>query len=145
MSGQFPAFNQNPSYMQQEQQNQRHHIARLQQVIFELENHVAGLHNNLAYLGRNMRTQNDTVQYVNLLLELNQKLPTLEGYRANLVQMIAMANISYSGTTIPDQCKREIYHLYHAGRYTQDQLARHYGCSQSAVNKIVNGPAPTPV
>ncbi|PUE56519.1 hypothetical protein B9Z44_14890 [Limnohabitans curvus] len=58
--------------------------------------------------------------------------------------MINLANITF-GKTIPDQCRREISHLYNAGRYTQAQLAAAYGISQSAVSKIINGQIPAPI
>jgi hypothetical protein len=55
-----------------------------------------------------------------------------------------MANVNF-GKTIPDQCRREIYHFYHAGRYNQTELVSHYAISQSAVSKIVNAQAPAPI
>lgn len=133
-----------PAYTQIAQQNQRHEIARLYQFVYELENHVATLHNQLVYLGQVLSTQEQRMSYAQLLLELNTSNAALDSHRKNLNAMIQMANINF-GKAIPDQCRREIYHLYHAGRYTQAQLAGQYGISQSAVSKIVNDTAPAPI
>ncbi|MGJ0637612.1 hypothetical protein [Xenorhabdus bovienii] len=57
-----------------------------------------------------------------------------------LNQMLAMIPMD-SSRQISDHVKREIYHLYHAGRYTQEQLAAHFGVSQST-HRIVTGEAP---
>lgn len=133
-----------PAYIQVEQQNQRHEIARLYQFVYELENHIASVHQRLAYLGRELITQEQRLEYAQLLQNLNGSITALHEYRANLNSMLELANINF-GKTIPEQCRREIYHLYHAGRYTQAQLAGHYGISQSAVSKIINGHAPAPI
>lgn len=139
----FPQHN--PAYIQNEQQNQRHEMARMQQIIFELEHHIATVHNRLAYLGRVLSTEEQRLEYVNLLTRLNTAIPHLESYKATLASMMQLAPMSYGKVSIPDQCRREIYHLYHSGRYTQEQLGAQYGCGQSAVSKIVNGPAPGPI
>lgn len=135
----------NPAYIQNEQQNQRHEMARMQQMIYELEHHIATVHNRLAYLGRVLSTEEHRQEYVNLLAQLNTAIPHLESYKATLASMLQMAPMNYGRTAIPDQCRREIFHLYHSGRYTQEQLGVQYGCGQSAVSKIVNGPAPGPI
>lgn len=132
----------NPAYVQQEQQNQRHEIARMQQMIAELEHHIATVHDRLAYLGRILRTDEQRQEYTRLLVQVNTALPQLQNYRESLAAMVRMTPMNYGRGSIPEQCRREIYHLYHAGRYTQEQLANQYGCGQSAISKIVNGPPP---
>jgi hypothetical protein len=114
-------------------------------MICELEHHIATVHDRLAYLGRELSTEEQRLAYVNLLAQLNTAIPQLKAYKETLGSMIQMTAINYGKTAIPDQSRREIYHLYHSGRYTQEQLAVHYGCGQSAVSKIVNGPAPGPI
>jgi hypothetical protein len=131
-------------YVQQVTQAQRHEIARIRQLISEFEWHLRDLHQRATVIGRTMQTQEDSIKYANLLLELNRTSEALNSHYQSLNQMMQMANFSF-GKTIPDQCRREIYHLYHAGRYTQAQLASQYQISQSAVNKIVNGPVPAPI
>lgn len=146
IEGLEPVFEQQSSsaYIQVEQQNQRHEIARLHQFVVELENYIATLHHRLAYLGQVLATPEQQMEYAQLLMNLNGSMATLHQHRANLNAMITLANLSF-GKTIPEQCRREIFHLYHAGRYTQAQLAGQYGISQSAVSKIVNGPVPAPI
>ncbi len=128
----------------QDTQLQRNEIARMQQLIFDTELHLRHLNDNVMYLGRNIRTQEESIRYASLLVELNQTKDYLNSHYQALNNMIQMANLNFS-KTIPEQCRREIYHLYHAGRYTQTQLASQYNVSQSAVNKIVNGAAPLPI
>ena len=133
------------AYIQHEQQNQRHEMARTHQIIFELERHIATVHDRLAYLGRVVSTAEQQQEYVSLLAQLNTAIPSLNTYRSALAAMIRLAPTNYGKVAIPDQCRREIYHLYHSGRYTQEDLGTQYGCGQSAVCKIVNGPMPGPV
>lgn len=133
-----------PAYVQFAQQNQRHEIARLQQFVYELENYVATVHQRLVYLGSTLRTPEQVMGYSQLQLDFNQSLQSLMQHQATLSQMLSLATPSFE-KQISEQCRREIYHLYHAGRYTQVQLAAQYGVSQSAVSKIVNGPAPSPI
>ena len=127
-----------------QQQIQRHEVARMQQTISEMEWHLNGLHQRAAYLGQTMQTDQDRKEFTNLLMKLNQTTASLNMHYDDLSKMVNMANLNY-GKNIPEQCRREVYHLYHAGRYNQSQLASHYGVSQSAVSKIVNGPAPAPI
>ncbi|MEC4748581.1 helix-turn-helix transcriptional regulator [Methylomicrobium sp. Wu6] len=132
---------QSPAYIQIEQQNRRHEIARLHQFINELENHIATLHSRLVYLGQGLSTPDQCNEYAQLLWRLNQDTANLNAHRLHLSSLIELANVSY-GKNLSEQCRREIFHLYHAGRYTQAQLAKQYGVSQSAVSKIINGPVP---
>ena len=132
------------AYVQQAQQIQRHEVARMQQFVFDLEKHVNDLHRHVTYIGQTISTQDESIEYSSLLLKLNQTIGSLNTHRQTLNQMLQMADISF-GKTIPDQSRREIYHYYHAGRYSQAELARQYGISQSAVSKIVNSHAPAPI
>ena len=132
------------AYVQQAQQIQRHEVARMQQFVYDLEKHVNDLHRHAAYLGQTISTQEESLEYSSLLLKLNQTINSLESHRETLNQMLLLANVSF-GKNIPDQSRREIYHYYHAGRYSQAELARQYGISQSAVSKIVNSQAPEPI
>lgn len=136
----FSNFQSASNYLQMEQQNQRHQIARTRQFIYELEQHIANIYGQLTYLARNLTSEN-AFAYTNLLTEFRNSYDQLQNYKNNLVELMNMMPIEF-GKTISEQCKREIYHLYHAGRYTQNDLANHYGISQSAVSKIVNGDAP---
>lgn len=131
-------------HVQYQQQISRHEVARMQQVVSELEWHLRDLHQRTTYIGQTMQTEGDRLEYANLLFQLNQTTVSLNSHYDALNRMINMANLSF-GKSIPEQCRREIYHLYHAGRYNQSQLAAHYNVSQSAVSKIVNGSAPAPI
>lgn len=130
--------------IQYQQQIQRHEVARIQQVISEMEWHLKDLHQRATYLGQTMQTEKDRLEYTNLLFQLNQTTTALNTHYDALNKMMSMSNLNF-GKNIPEQCRREIYHLYHAGRYNQSQLATHYNVSQSAVSKIVNGQAPVPI
>lgn len=130
-------------YVRPDQQNQRHEIARVRQFVIELEHHLATMHERLIHFGRNVSTAEDSVKYGQLMLEMNQKRVSLESYRNTLVELTAMADgASGFGKTLSEQCKREIFHLYATGRYTQEQLAWQYGTTQGTVCKVVNGPSP---
>jgi len=132
-----------PAYVQYAQQNQRHEIARLQQFVFELENYVATVYQRLVYLSSTLNPE-QLMEYSRLQLDFNQSLQSLQQHQATLSKMLSLATPSFE-KQISEQCRREIYHLYHAGRYTQVQLGAQYGVSQSAVSKIVNSPAPSPI
>lgn len=134
-------YGNNFVYVQQAQQLQRHEIARMQQLIQDMQCHMSLLQQRLITLGQTMKTREESQEYADKLWELNVTNQNFIKHYEVLNQMIQMANLDFS-KTIPEQCKREIYHLYHAGRYTQEQLAYQYQVSQSAVSKIVNGPAP---
>ncbi|MBV7439746.1 helix-turn-helix transcriptional regulator [Aeromonas sp. sif2416] len=133
-----------PAYMQFAQQNQRHEIARLQQFVYELENYVATVHQRLVYMGSTLSSSEKVFEFSQLQLTFNQSYQSLIEHQKTLSQMLSLAAPSFE-KQISEQCRREIYHLYCAGRYTQVQLAAQYGVSQSAVSKIVNGPAPAPI
>lgn len=137
-------FTNNSAYVQQAQQFQRHEIARMQQLIHDTEWHMQGLQQRIMALGQTLMSQEQSQEYGRLLWELNITNQNVIKHYDVLNQMLQMANCNFS-KNIPEQCKREIYHLYHAGRYTQEQLASHYQISQSAVSKIVNGSAPLPL
>lgn len=134
----------NYEYVQQSQQIQRHEVARMQQFVFDLEKHINDLHKHVTYIGQTMSSQEESMKYSSLLLELNQTISSLNTHKQTLNQMLQMSDINF-GKTIPDQSRREIYHYYHAGRFSQAELARQYGVSQSAVSKIVNSLAPQPI
>jgi len=134
----------NYEYVQQSQQIQRHEVARMQQFVFDLEKHINDLHKHVTYIGQTMSSQEESMKYSSLLLELNKTISSLNTHKQTLNQMLQMSGINF-GKTIPDQSRREIYHYYHAGRFSQAELARQYGISQSAVSKIVNSQAPMPI
>lgn len=131
-------------YVTQAQQPARHEIARLQQVIVDLEKHLESVHHQAVLIGQTMKSKEDMEKYTQLVFNLRQGSENLISYKENLSKLLEMANLDF-GKGIPEQCRREIYHFYHAGKYTQSQLANQYGVSQSAVSKIVNGQAPSPV
>lgn len=134
-------FTNSFAHVQQAQQFQRHEIARMQQLIQDTEWHMMGLQQRLMALGQTLMNREQSQQYADLLWELNVTNQNVVKHYEVLNQMIQMANCNFS-KNISEQCKREIYHLYYSGRYTQEQLAFQYQVSQSAVSKIVNGPAP---
>ena len=86
-------------------------------------------------------TQEESIKYGSLLLELNRSREDLNRYYKSLNEMMQMANFNF-GKRIPEQSKKEIYHYYHAGRYNQNELANQYGVAQGTINKIVNGNSP---
>ena len=137
-------FNSNTFYLQQEQQVQRHEIARLQQVIQEMEWHYKNMHQRVFWLSQTLSDEASIKEYGDSLLTLNQTANALKQHYEALNKMMQLADFNFN-KNISDHCKREIYHLYHAGRYTQADLAHHYGISQSAVSKIVNGLPPQPL
>lgn len=129
------------AYVRQAQQIQRHEIARMQQFVLDLENHIDTIHQELTLIARTMNSEEDRLKYTTLLLDFNKTIDGLNDHREKLNEMLIMADTNF-GKTIPDLCRREIYHLYHAGRYSQIELANQYDISQSAVSKIVNGGMP---
>jgi hypothetical protein len=132
------------AYMQFAQQNQRHEIARLQQFVYELEGYIATVHQRLVYMSSTLSSSEQVDEYSKLQLEFNRSYQELKNHQSTLSKMLSLAPPSFE-KQISDQCRREIYHLYHAGRYTQEQLGVQYGVSQSAVSKITKGPAPAPI
>lgn len=122
-------------------QVQRHEIAQMRQLMHDLEQHRANMYQQLSLLATQIATKEDQLRYVGLLQKIRETEQSLVDHSNYLAQMLSMVPTEFS-RNVPDQVKREIYHLYHAGRYTQEQLANHYGVSQSTVNRIVNGEAP---
>ena len=129
------------TYIRQAPQIQRHEIARMQQFVLDLENHVDTIHQKLTLIARTMSSEEDRLRYTTMLLDFNKTIDSLNEHREKLNEMLSMADTNF-GKTIPEQCRREIYHLYHSGRYSQVELANQYDISQSAVSKIVNGSMP---
>ncbi len=128
-------------FYSQAPQVQRNEIARIRQFMYELEFHRANMYQQLSILATQISTSEQQLEYVSLIQKIRETEQSLAQHNEYLSQMLAMVPIDFS-RTIPDQVKREIYHLYHAGRYTQEQLAEHYGVSQSTVHRIVTGEAP---
>jgi len=122
-------------------QVQRHEIARTRQFMCELEFHRTNMYQQLSILATQISTPEQQLEYVGLLQKIRATEQSLVQHNEHLTKMLAMVPAEFS-RTIPDQIKREIYHLYHAGRYTQEQLATHYGVSQSTVHRIVTGEPP---
>ncbi|MHC3431698.1 hypothetical protein [Delftia lacustris] len=139
-----PPFTPQGAYYSQAPQMQQHEIGRLRQFIMELEFQQNNLASHLNLLAPRITTPEDQLQYVKLLAQYNQNKSTLDQQVTTLQKMLALVPMD-SGRAISDQVKREVYHLYHASRYTQDALAAQYGISQSSVQRIVNGPAPLPL
>ncbi|ASL25592.1 helix-turn-helix domain-containing protein [Azotobacter chroococcum] len=129
------------AYYAQAPEVQRHEIARIRQFMHELELHRANMYRQLSILATRIATPEQQLEYVGLIQKIRETEQVLIQHNDYLNQMLAMVPMEYS-RQIPDQVKREIYHLYHAGRYTQEQLAAHYGVSQSTVHRIVAGDAP---
>lgn len=129
------------AFYSQAPQVQRHEIARIRQLMHELEQHRANMYQQLSILATQIATPVDQLRYVGLLQKIRETEQSLVDHNTYLAQILTMVPTDFS-RNIPDQVKREIYHLYHASRYTQEQLANQYGVSQSTVNRIVNGEAP---
>lgn len=132
---------QPPAYYVQAPQVQRHEIARIRQFMYELTQHRDNMYRQLSMLAPQIATSKQQLEYVGLIQKIRGTEQALTEHNNYLNQMLAMAQPEYS-RQIPDQVKREIYHLYHAGRYTQELLAEQYGVSQSTVHRIVTGDAP---
>jgi hypothetical protein len=130
-------------YIKEAPQIERHQIAKMQQYIYDSENHVKNLQQHLMYIGQTINTKEKSQEYAEKLLILNKTIEELNMHREALSKMIEIADINF-GKTIAEQARREIYHFYHAGRYKQADLAKQYCVSQSAISKIVNGEAPGP-
>ncbi|GAA3705491.1 hypothetical protein GCM10022421_10500 [Oceanisphaera sediminis] len=132
-----------PIIIQQQQQVSREELARSKQAITELQYHYDNYESQLRLLQNNMTTEEDAVQYASLMLELNRCRDNLNRHITSYNQLIQLANVQFPSTRLGDQAKREIYHFYHSGRYTQVELASQYGVQQSTISKIVNGPQPS--
>lgn len=135
----------NPSpYYSQAPQMQRQEIARMRQFMYELEFHRSNLYQQLNLLAPRISSPEDQLQYVGLVQQIQQTEASLGQHHQTLTQLLAMVPPENS-RQISDQVRREIYHYYHAARYTQEQLANQYGVSQSTVHRIVNGEPPAPL
>ncbi|MDN0008060.1 hypothetical protein QVM88_17385 [Providencia stuartii] len=124
-----------------EQQISREQLARTRQVIEEMQIHYNNYENQVRMMQHNIKNQEDALAYSSHILELNRCRDNIIRHINSYNQMIQLANVQFK-SNLSDQAKREIYHFYHSGRYTQDQLAAHYSVQQSTISKIVNGPAP---
>ncbi|WP_038497454.1 helix-turn-helix domain-containing protein [Janthinobacterium agaricidamnosum] len=122
-------------------QVQRQEIARIRQLIQEMEFHRNNMYSQLSIMAPRIATPEDQLQYVGLMTKIRETEAALGQHIQYLNQMLALVPMDFS-RQISDQVKREIYHLYHASRYTQEQLAEHYGVSQSTVHRIVTGEPP---
>ena len=71
----------NYEYVQQSQQIQRHEVARMQQFVFDLEKHINDLHKHVTYIGQTMSSQEESMKYSSLLLELNQTISSLNTHK----------------------------------------------------------------
>lgn len=129
-------------YYAQAPQVQRHEIARMRQFMHELEHHRASMYQRLSILATQIASPNDQLEYARLIQQIRETEQELARHSEILSQMMGMIPMEFS-RQIPDQVRREIYHLYHAGRYTQEDLASHYSVSQSTVHRIVNGEEPS--
>lgn len=130
-----------PYMYQQQTQVSREELARTRQTIHEFELHLNRLDQQVRMMQTALNSQDDIQRYSNLLFELNRGRAELQRHIKTYNEMIRLANVTHT-SRLSEQAKREIYHLYHARRYTQDQLALQYGIQQSTVSKIVNGSAP---
>ncbi|MBE5213312.1 hypothetical protein IG611_01350 [Pectobacterium sp. A535-S3-A17] len=127
-----------------EQQITREQLARTRQAVEEMRLHYDNYEQQVRLMQNNIKTDEDAVRYSSLLLELNRGRDNLNRHINSYNEMVRIANLSFT-SRLSDIAKREIYHLYHSGRYTQDQLAAHYGIQQGTVSKIVNGQPPSPI
>ncbi|WP_333689273.1 hypothetical protein [Methylococcus capsulatus] len=134
-------INQPAPIYSQAPQVQRHEIARIRQFIQELEFHRANMYQQLSILAPQIATAEQQFQYVGLIQKIRETEQALVQHSQYLNEMLNLVPMEFS-RQVPDQVRREIYHLYHAGRYTQEQLASHYGVSQSTVHRIVAGDPP---
>jgi len=131
-----------PYSYQQQNEVSREELARTRQTIHEMERHLNNLDRNVRMMQSNVKTPDDAVKYSSALLELNRGKEDLQRHINSYNDMIRIANITHT-SRLSEQAKREIYHLYHSKRYTQDQLAEHYGVQQGTVSKIINGSIPS--
>ncbi len=126
------------------QQINRHEIARTRQFIDDLIYQHDNLDRYIHSFNFDPANREAFTQYSNALYQLNLLKTNIQENITHYNELINGVNTNFS-KSLPDQCKREIYHLYHAGRYTQEALAGHYGVHQSTISKIVNGDAPLPL
>lgn len=130
-------MNRFPSnYEQSVQQASREEIAQLNQEIHAINKHIQNRQQNLNYLQQTMKTQEDAVVYATLLLEQNKLIDSVKNYTKKLEDMLRISNFNF-GNKLSNQTKKEIYHLYHSGKYTQVELANQYNTTQSTISKII--------
>lgn len=140
-----PPFDNHGAYYSQAPQVQQHEVGRIRQFIMELEWQQANLLSQLNLLATRIVSPDDQLAYARLVGQYNQNQAVLAQQVTTLQQMLALVPFDQGRQQISEQTKREIYHLYHASRYTQEALATQYGISQSSVQRIVTGPPPTPL
>lgn len=133
------------SYTQiaQQQQITREELARARQVIVEMQHHCSVYENQVLMLQRTIKDPKDALELARCIVELNQKKEALDSHIHAYNRLIQLANVEFPNNRLSDQARREIYHLYYSGRYTQVQLAEQYGVQQSTISKIINNPQPT--
>ncbi|WP_152998348.1 hypothetical protein [Pantoea stewartii] len=130
-----------PYVYQQQTQVSREELARTRQAIHELEYHLTKVDSYVRMMQSTITSPEEMHKYSSAVLELNRGRAELQRHINAYNDMIRIANVTHS-SRLTEQAKREIYHFYHSGRYTQDQLATQYGVQQGTVSKIVNGPVP---
>ena len=140
-----PPFDNHGAYFSQAPQVQQHEVGRIRQFIMELEWQQTNLLSQLNFLATRIVSPDDQLAFARLLGQYNQNTAALHQQVTTLQQMLALFPSEQGRQQISEQTKREIYHLYHASRYTQDALATHYGISQTSVQRIVTGPPPAPL
>jgi hypothetical protein len=140
-----PPFNEHGAYYSQAPQVQQHEVGRIRQFIMELEWQQTNLLSQLNLLATRIVSADDQLTYARLIGQYNQNQAVLGQQVTTLQQMLALLPSDQGRQQISEQTKREIYHLYHASRYTQDALATQYGISQTSVQRIVTGPPPAPL
>lgn len=117
-------------------------IARVRQLIHEIEFSAQNFYGTLVNLSRNISPDNYEAQsnYFSLLIKYNESVKNLENHRMILQKLLMFYNSSESPERerIPSKIKAEIYHYYQMGRYNQTQLSEIYGISQSSISKIIN-------
>jgi hypothetical protein len=140
-----PPFDNNGVYYSQAPQVQQHEIGRIRQFIMELEWQQKNLLSQLTILSTRINSPEDQLKYACLVKEYNDNQAAISNQVTTLQRILALFPSEQGRPQISEQTKREIYHLYHASRYTQEALAIQYGISQTSVQRIVTGPAPAPL
>lgn len=129
------------AFYAQAPQVQRHEIARMRQFMSDLESHRSSMYQHLSILATKISSHEDQLEYARLIQKIRETDQALSQHGETLKQMLDMVPMEFP-RQVSDQVKREIYHLYHAGKYTQEDLASHYGVSQSTVHRTVTGEEP---
>lgn len=131
-----------PIIQQQQQQVSREELARSKQAITELQHHYDSYEAQLRLLQSNMKTEEDSIKYASIMLELNRCRDNLNRHINAYNELVQLANVEFPTSRLSEQAKKEIYHFYHSGRYNQNQLASQYGVQQGTISKIVNDSQP---